>query len=81
MYKGFFGLLNKIYCIFMFEFLFIYLFLAVLGLGYYTEAFSSYSKLGLISSCSEQVSHLSGFSCYGVQALDDVGSVGSGPRV
>ena len=52
---------------------FIYLFLAVLGLCCYMLAFSSCSKEGLLSSCSEQASHPGGFSCCRAQALWQAG--------
>ena len=50
------------------KFLFIN-FLAVLGLGCCVWAFSSCSKRGLLSSCSERSSHDSGFSCCRAEAL------------
>ena len=56
-------------------YLFIYSFLAVLGLCCYTWAFSSCSKQGLLSSCGARASHCGGFSCCGAQALGHVGSV------
>ena len=49
------------------------LFLAVLGLCRYVQAFSSCSDWGLLSSCSAQASHCCGFSCYGAWALGCVG--------
>ena len=44
-------------------------FLAVLGLRCRAWAFSSCSEQGLPSSCGMLVSHCSGFSCSGAQAL------------
>ena len=44
--------------------------LAVLGSHYRVQAFSSCSERGLLSSCSAQVSHCSGFSCFGTWALE-----------
>ena len=43
--------------------LFIYLFLAALGLPCFTQAFSSFSKREPVSSCGEQLSHWDAFSC------------------
>ena len=54
---------------------FIYLFLAALDLHCFSQAFSSCSKRGLLSGCSAQVSHCSGFSCCRVWALGHTGSV------
>lgn len=56
-------------------YLFIYLnlFLAVLGFGSYARAFSSCSKQGLLSHCGAGASHCSGFYCGRAQAL------GAGP--
>ena len=45
------------------------LFLIVLSLCCYVQAFSSCGKQGLLSSCSARVSRCSGFSCCGAQAL------------
>lgn len=39
--------------------------LAVLGSHYRVQAFSSRGERGLLSSCSAQVSHRGGFSCFG----------------
>ena len=46
---------------------FIYLFLAALGLRCCVQAFSSCSKWGLLSSCGVWTSHCGGFSCWGAQ--------------
>ena len=63
-------------------FFFTYLFLAALGLHCCTSfcfvlfcfvLFSSYSKQGLLSSCSAWASHYGGFSCCGAQALECMG--------
>ena len=40
---------------FLFSFLNFYLFMAVLGLHFYTQAFSSCGEWGLLSSCSARV--------------------------
>ena len=45
-------------------YLFIYLFLAVLGLPCCVRAFSSCREWGLFSSCDPRASGYSGFSCY-----------------
>ena len=55
--------------------LFIYLFLAVLGLHCCAWAFSSGGKQGLFSSCGVWASHCSSFSCCRVWALGSLGSV------
>ena len=55
-------------------YLFIYLFLAVLGLCSCVWAFTSCCKLGLLSRCDVQASHCGGFSCCWAQALGYVGS-------
>ena len=44
--------------------IFIYLFLAVLGLPCCVQAFSSCREWGLFSSCDPRASGCSGFSCY-----------------
>ena len=44
------------------HYLFIYLFLAALGLGCCLPAFSSCSEWGLLSNCGAQPSHYGGFS-------------------
>ena len=54
----------------LFEFkIFYFIFLAMLGLCCCLQAFSSYSKWGLLSSCSAPASYHGGFSCYRAQAL------------
>ena len=53
-------LLKKIY----------FIFLVVLGLCCCLQAFSSYSKCGLLSSCSVPASYRGGFSCCRAQALE-----------
>ena len=50
-------------------FLFIYLFLAVLGLRCCVQAFSSCSEQGLLCSCSAWASHCGGFCCCRAEAL------------
>ena len=44
-------------------YLFIYLFLAALGLPCCTQAFSSFGKRGPVSTCGEQLSRWDAFSC------------------
>ena len=63
--------LNFIFYIYTLLYLFVCLFLAALGLHCCMQAFSS---------CGAQVSHCSGFSCFGAQALGYVGfsSCGTG---
>ena len=56
-----------------FFFLKITLFLAVLGLCCYVQAFSSCGEWGLLSSCGAWASYCCGFSCYGAWALGRVG--------
>ena len=51
------------------------LFLAALGLHCFSQAFSSCGEHGLLSSCSAQAPHCSGFSCCRVWALGHTGSV------
>ena len=53
----------------------VYLFLAVLGLHHFAWALPCCSKQGLLSGCSTQASHCSGFSCYGTWAVECEGSV------
>ena len=48
----------------------LFFFWLVRGLCCYTRAFSSCGKQELLSSCSAQASHCSGFSCWGAQALE-----------
>ena len=52
------------------NYLFIYLFLAALGLLYCLRALSCCRELGLLSSGGYQTSHGSGFSCWVTQALE-----------
>ena len=59
--------------------LFIYLFLAVLGLHCCAWAFSSCSKWGLFSSWCEWASHCGGFSCFGAGVLGTWASVVAAP--
>ena len=54
-------------------YLFIYLFLAVLGLHSCVQAFSSWSEGRLLSSCGAWASHCGDFSCCRVWGLDGVG--------
>ena len=54
-----------LFLFFFFPLIFIYLFIwAVLGLHWYMQAFSSCSLWGLLSSCSAEASHCSGFPCF-----------------
>ena len=48
--------------------IFIYLFLAALGLCCYTWAFSSCSERGATLHCGVRASHYAGFSCYRARA-------------
>ena len=48
---------------------FVFLFLAVLGLGCCTQAFSSCGERGLLSSCRGQVAHCCGSCCCRAAAL------------
>ena len=50
--------------------LFLYLFLGTLGFWCSTQAFSSCGKWELLSSCSAQVFHSDGFTCFGAPALE-----------
>ena len=52
-----------------------FIILAALGLHCCTQAFSSYGKRGLSSSCSAWASHCGVFSCCRAQALGHVGLV------
>ena len=49
--------------IYFLKILFIYLFLAVLGLHYWVGFFSNCGEQGLLSSCSAQASYCHSFSC------------------
>ena len=49
--------------------LFIYLFLAALGLHCCAQAFSSCDEQGLLFRCGVQASHCGGLSCCGARAL------------
>ena len=51
------------------EYIYTYLFFAVLGLCFYAQAVSSCSTQGIHFSCSAQASHCGGFSCCRGQAL------------
>ena len=55
--------------------LFIYLFLAALGLQCCARAFSSCSERGATLHCGAWASHCGGFSCCGAQALGAWASV------
>ena len=60
---------------------FFYLFnFVAMGLCYCTRALSNYSKWRLLSGCSAQSSHCSGFSCCRAPALGRMGSVVAAPR-
>ena len=65
----------------IFVYLFIYSFLAVLGLCCYTWAFSGCSKWGLLSSRGARASHCGGVSCCGAQAPGHIGSVVAAHRL
>ena len=52
-----------------------HLFLAVLGLHWCTQVFSSCSKRRLLSSCGAWASHCSGVSCCGAWGLGTLASV------
>ena len=56
-------------------YLFIYLFLAVLGLRCCARASSSCGERGLLFPCGVQASHCGGFSCCGARALGVQASV------
>ena len=49
--------------------LFVYLFLAALGLCCFARAFFNCGERGLLSSCGRMASHFGGFSRCGTQAL------------
>ena len=51
-------------------YLFLYLFLAALGLCGCTWAFSSGGRQGLLSNCGARASHCGGFSCCWAQVLE-----------
>ena len=55
----------------------IYLVIVCLGLHCYTQAFSSCSEQGLLSSCRAKASHCSGFCCR-AQSLGREGSSNCG---
>ena len=55
------------------SYLFTYLFLAGQALHRCVGLFSSWSEWGPLSGCSARVSHCSGFSCCGAQALEHLG--------
>ena len=65
------GSLNQFFFFFLISF-FLYIFLAALDPRCCAQAFSSCGKW-LLSSCSAQASHCSGFSCCGARALDSLG--------
>ena len=65
--------LKNVFFFFLKFYLFIYSFLAVLGLCCCT-GFSSSCKWGLPSTCSVQTSHCCDFSCCGAQALGHASS-------
>ena len=56
-------------------FIYLNLFLAVLGFGCCARAFSRCSKQGLLSHCGARASHCSSFSCCRAQALGAGASV------
>ena len=60
----------------MYTLLYLFLFLAALGLHCCSWAFSSCREQGLLSSCNAGTSHFDGFSC-GAQALGAQASVGA----
>ena len=60
---------------FFFSNLFIYLFLAVLGLRCCARAFLQLRRVGATLRCGARASHYSGFSCCGARALGTQASV------
>ena len=64
------SLLISSFLMFFFKYLFIYSFLAVLGLRCCQHTFSSCSEQGLLSSSGAWVSHCTGFFCFRAQTLD-----------
>ena len=67
------------FCSLLKIYLFIYLFLSVLGLCCCKWAFSGCGTQGLLSSCGAQASHYSGFSCCRAAALEHrLSSCGTG---
>ena len=55
--------------------LLLFFFLAVLGLLWCMQAFSSCGEQGLVSSCDAQTSNCGGFSYWGAQAVGTWASV------
>ena len=55
--------------VYLLSFIYIYIFMATLGLCSFTWAFSSRGEQGLLSSCCVQASYCSGFSCCRAWAL------------
>ena len=66
-------------CVFFFK-LFIYLFLAALGLHCCAQAFSSCGERGATLRCNEQASHCGGFSCWRSMGSRHVGFSSCGIR-
>ena len=64
----------------LFIYLFIYLFLAALGLRCWLPAFSHFAERGLVSGYGAWASHWGGFSCCGAQALGHSGFSSGGAR-
>ena len=63
-------LLQNSFFFFFLIYLFIYLFLAVLGLRFCARAFSSCGKRGATPHRGARASHYRGLSCCGAQAPD-----------
>ena len=65
---------NELFFVFFkviqFIYLFIYLFMAVLGLRFCARAFSSCGKWGATLHCGARAFHYCGLSCCGAQAPD-----------
>ena len=63
------------FVLFCFYYLFIYLFLAALGLHCCAQAFSSCGERGATLHCGARASHFGGFSCCGARVLGARASV------
>ena len=63
------------FLIYLFNFKFIYLFMATLGLCCCAQAFFSCGERGATLHCGERSSHYGGFSCCGARALGTWASV------
>ena len=71
----------SIYLFLTFKKLFIYLFMAVLGLRCYVWAFLQLRRAGATLRCGARASHCGGFSCCGARALGAWASVVVAPRL